>query len=53
MHATLPIMLYLNKCNILYQSIFITLKDIQNYPNCCNRCSTPQKKFWFADSTGY
>jgi hypothetical protein len=25
-------MIYLSKCNLLYQSIFITLQDIQNYP---------------------
>jgi len=32
-------MIYLSKCNLLYQSIFITLRDIQNYP--------------FVDTTGY
>jgi len=50
-HTTLFIVFYLSNCNILYQSIFITLQDIQNYSNSCNRCSAPQRKFWFTYAT--
>ena len=45
-------MLYLCKSNLLCRSIFITLQDIQYYPNCCNKLLNPQRKFLSADSTG-
>ena len=44
-------MLYLSKSNLLYRSIFITLRSIQYYPNCRSKCVIPKRKFWFADST--
>jgi len=53
LHMTLSIMFYLSNCNLLYQSILITIQDIQNYPNCCNRWWTPKRKFWSPDTTSY